>query len=110
MASSGEASKVPIEALGDERVRVRSKLLFGNMDRMAVAIAIAESPDGAVNATDLTWQLQLANNRVRAQLVAFAEVGLLEAHLHDGDKKRWYTRVKSPFWATCQALVQDWQA
>jgi hypothetical protein len=110
MLSSSGVSEQPISVLDSEVVRARSKVLFGNMDRIAVAVAIAESPDGLVNATDLTWQLRLANNRVRAQLVAFAEVGLLQALPGDGDKKRWYSRLESPFWRACQDLVRDWRS
>jgi hypothetical protein len=107
MLSSGDPS-TGTEALNAERLRMRSKVLFGNMDRLVVAVAIAESPDGLVNATDLGWQLGLANNRVRAQLVAFADAGLLRAPPDGGGGKRWYVRLESPFWSACRHLASTW--
>jgi hypothetical protein len=104
------SSRPPATAdLNLEVLRTRSKALFGNMDRLLVAVAIADNPDRAINATDLGWQLRLANNRVRAQLVAFAEAGLLEVPSGGtGDRKRWYLRVDSPFWDACRNLAAMW--
>jgi predicted ArsR family transcriptional regulator len=97
---------------GDDRQRVAehrrqmSKTLFGNMDRLLVAVAIARS-DGAVNATDLSIELGVFNNRVRNQLVVLAEAGLLQA-MPTADRKRWYLRRPSPFWDACLDLDADW--
>jgi hypothetical protein len=99
----GEADDVS----GDRR-RARSKTLFGSMDRLDVAVAIAQSPDGVVNATDLSWQLKLANNRVRAQLLTLAEVGLLQASPDRSAGKRFYIRLDSPFWDVCVAFATEW--
>jgi hypothetical protein len=84
-----------------------SKRLFGNFDFLAVAVAIASSEDGIVNATDLSWELQVANPRVRSQLVALAEVGLLATEPPSGGK-RWYVRQDSSFWKTCLELNERW--
>lgn len=89
-----------------EQLRHFSKLVFGNKDRLEVAAAIARSPDGFVNATDLQRELQLAQSRVRNQLVAFAEAGLLSTFPKAGPKL-WYQRLDSPLWDTCLALYED---
>jgi hypothetical protein len=89
------------------RLRERSKVLFGNVDRLEVAVAIARSEDGVVNATDLSWDLRIANNRVRAQLVTMASLGLLTPVPLDS-RKNWYQRSESSFWQTCLDLHEAW--
>jgi hypothetical protein len=91
-----------------ERVRQRSKAMFGNLDRLDVAVAVALSDDGLVNATDLSWSLRIANNRVRAQLVTLADLGLLQPAPLDGSGKRHYLRIENPFWQTCIELCREW--
>jgi len=90
-----------------ERLREKSKCLLGNRDRLEVAVAIARSPDPAVNATDLSADLDMANTRVRAQLIVFLEAGLL-IDAPPQDLKRWYLRRDSPFWEACLDLFDDW--
>jgi hypothetical protein len=90
-------------------VRAKSKALFGNRDRLEVAVAIAKSEDGVVNATDLSFELGMVNSRVRAQLLAFAEVGLLVLGTTPAENgKRWYVRQQSSFWATCIEMTSTW--
>lgn len=84
-----------------------SKALFGNRDRLDVAVAIARSKDNAVNATDLSIDLGVFNNRVRNQLVALADAGLLQAMPTGGDRKRWYLRRQVPFWDACVHLYEE---
>jgi hypothetical protein len=92
-----------------ERLRARSKTVLGNRDRLEVAVAIGFSPDGIVNAADLSEQLQMANNRVRANLLALVEVGLLETLPRPASSgRRWFRRSSSPFWAMCMSLYDDW--
>lgn len=92
-----------------ERIRQRSKAMFGNLDRLDVAVAIALSEDGLVNATDLSWELRIANNRVRAQLLALTELGLLRPGPGAGGKRH-YLRLANPFWQTCLELYREWVA
>ncbi len=70
---------------------------------------MAASADELVNATDLAAQIDLLNSRVRAQLLALAEVGLLSEVPPMGDMKRWYVRKKSPFWQVCVELYEEWR-
>jgi hypothetical protein len=91
-----------------ERSRQRSKNLFGNRDRLEVAVAIALSPDGVVNATDLAIELALPNTRVRSQLIALREAGLLIDTPAQSWGKRWYVRREHPFWQTCVELFDEW--
>lgn len=100
---------VPPSSLPDETredLRARSRGLFGNLDRLEVAAAIAAS-DGVVNATDLQWELRIANNRVRAQLVALADLGFLQPVSIEA-RKRHYLRLESPFWGMCLDLYGQW--
>lgn len=91
-----------------ERLRDLSKIVFGNKDRLEVAVAVARSPDGVVNATDLHEEIGLAQSRVRNQLVAMAEARLLVVASSSTDVKRWYRREDSPFWQLCCSLYDEW--
>lgn len=91
-----------------EEMRRRSKALFGNRDRLAVIAGVSQT-DQAVCAADLEKRLGLANNRVRAQLLALAEAGLLIAMPKTPtERTQWYQRVSSPVWEMCDALYEDW--
>jgi len=100
---------VAIDQLSDgarERVRKHSKMLFGNQDTLLVAVAVARSSTGSVNATEIGWQVRLQANRVRAQLIAFVELGYME----DGqmrDRTRWFVRRGSGFWAMCEQIFSE---
>jgi chromosomal replication initiator protein len=96
----------------DDLLREQSKLLFGNSDRLEVALAVAQSDLDAVNATDLAEVLAgWPNNRIRAQLVALARVGLLQSMPRDDDSgKIWYRRMPAHFWGACIELVELWGA
>ncbi|HET9676821.1 MAG TPA: hypothetical protein VFP21_04885 [Solirubrobacterales bacterium] len=91
------------------RLRKNSKLFFGNQDRLEVLVAIALSPDGLVNATDLQWEIEIVQSRVRNQLVTLARVGLLTKFPQPGGKA-WYKRIDSPLWDAALALYEDWTA
>jgi hypothetical protein len=82
------------------RLRDRSKAMFGNQDRIEVAVAITRVELGLVNATDLHRDVDVAVNRIRAQLLALTAMGHL-AKTGDQDGKRMYLRVDDgdPFWA-----------
>jgi len=90
-----------------EGLRVYSKLLFGNRDRLDVAVAVAQAADRVVNATDIGFELRLAPNRVRAQLEAFAALGYLTDSSPGFGGKRWFIRGESPFWSLCLALYEE---
>jgi hypothetical protein len=93
-----------------ERLREKSKVLMGNRDRLEVAVAVAVSEDGVVNATDISQQLGMANNRVRANLLAFAEVELLDQAPLPQSGRRWFVRRSDPFWSLCVELYEAWTA
>jgi hypothetical protein len=106
MEDSGSAPSAPDR----EFLRKKSKALFGNRDRLEVATEVARSESAAVNAADLSYALRLPNNRVRAQLIALASVGLLEAMPHDGTTGRvWFIRRQSQFWSACVELTDAWE-
>jgi DNA-binding transcriptional ArsR family regulator len=74
----------------------RSKQLFGQAHRLAVMIAIAHSPDGRVNPTDLTFQLGLAQSAFQAPLRALVAAGLLACDT--SARRNFYIRQKSKVW------------
>jgi hypothetical protein len=94
-----------------EFLREQSKLLFGNRDRLEVAVAVARSEQNSVNATDLMQALSgWPNNRIRTQLVALAGVNLLKAMPRDGSGRIWYVRKDALFWAACIELAERWES
>ena len=94
-----------------ERVRERSKLLFGNRDTLDVAVAVARDETGAVSAAEIADAISLAPNRVRAQLIAFVELGFMaEAPPMRWERRRWFMRVDDPFWAFCADLHDRWNS
>jgi hypothetical protein len=68
--------ELPREAL--VAVREYSKQMFGNQDRLEVAVAITRVELGKVNATDLNRQIDVAVNRIRTQLLLFEALELLK--------------------------------
>jgi hypothetical protein len=92
-----------------EILREHSKQLFGNLDRLEVAVAVATSGLEAVNATDLTAALPgWPNNRIRAQLVALAKADLLKILPRDGSGRVWYVRQPALLWDACLELYERW--
>lgn len=87
-------------------LRERSKRLFGNADRLEVANAVAES-SGLVHAQELSDQLDISPPRVRAQLLAFVEAGVLQSLPKSGLVQN-YERIDDPFWSSIQALMRGW--
>lgn len=110
MLATNAPSPASLDSETRDHLRARSKVLLGNKDRLDVAVTVALAEDKAVNATDLAAELQLVNSRVRTQLLAFAEAGLLiETPAVEG-LKRWYMRKDSPFWRGCVDLYLEWIA
>jgi DNA-binding transcriptional ArsR family regulator len=89
------------------RLRERSKLLFGNADRLEVAHAVAQDPTGVVYAQALSHRTGLTPPRVRAQLLAF-EAGGLMIQLPRQGQAVYYERTSDPFWKMIVALVEAW--
>jgi hypothetical protein len=88
-------------ALG--QLRDRSKRLYGNADRLQVAYAVAKS-SGVVHAQELSDALLISPPRVRAQLLTFAEAGLMRVLPRSGHIQN-YEMVKDPFWAVTVSYV-----
>jgi DNA-binding transcriptional ArsR family regulator len=89
------------------RIRQRSKRLFGNADRLEVALAVAES-SGLVHAQELADRLSISPPRVRAQLLAFVEAGIMRA-LPRTSLIQNYERIDDPFWSLVSELVLSWR-
>ncbi len=87
-------------------IRGRSKLLFGNADRLQVAAAVANSP-GVVHAQELSDALGISPPRVRTQLMAFTSAGLM-TRLPRNQNIQSYERNEDPFWSLALRLVESW--
>jgi hypothetical protein len=87
-------------------VRERSKRLFGNADRLEVAVAVAES-SGLVHAQELAVSLGMSPPRVRTQLLAFVAAGVMRSLPRSGQLQN-YERIDDPFWALVREFVQTW--
>lgn len=89
-------------------VREHSKRLFGNKDRLEVAVAITRVTLGKVSATDLGRDVDMAINRIRAQLLALEALGLL-AKTGDEDGKRMFQRTNDDdrFWGFAIGEYED---
>jgi hypothetical protein len=90
--------ELPLDVL--TAVREHSKRMFGNQDRLEVAVAITRVGLGKVNATDLHKDTDIAVNRIRAQLLALEALGLL-AKTGDENGKRMFERLDDHdrFWS-----------
>ena len=89
--------ELPPEVL--HALREHSKRMFGNQDRLEVAVAITRVELGRVNATDLHNEIKVATNRIRSQLLVMVELELLRpAGVENG--KRIFERCNKndPFW------------
>jgi hypothetical protein len=82
-------------------IRAHSKRMFGNRDRLEVAVAITRVELGKVNATDLNREVDIAVNRVRSQLLVLESMHLL-AETGGGEGGRRMFEVQNrddPFWS-----------
>jgi DNA-binding transcriptional ArsR family regulator len=89
------------------RLRSRSKRIFGNADRLEVALAVARSSSGLVHAQELADDLGISPPRVRAQLLAFVEAELMTVLPREGLKQN-YEKLDDPFWDLVPTLVHSW--
>lgn len=88
---------LPREAL--VAVREYSKQMFGNRDRLEVAVAITRIELGKVNATDLARDIDVAVNRIRTQLLLFESLELLKKTASEHGKRMFeVTDPKDHFW------------
>jgi DNA-binding transcriptional ArsR family regulator len=90
------------------QLRKRSKRLFGNADRLEVALAVAES-SGLVHAQELADQLGISPPRVRSQLLAFVDAGIMRPLPRSGLVQS-YERLDDPFWEAARQLVPSWDS
>ena len=88
------------------RLRRKSKLLFGNADRLEVCYAVTRS-SGLVHAQELANELGISPPRVRAQLLALAAADLLDVLPRSGQTQD-YERRDSAFWPAIELMVEGW--
>lgn len=84
-----------------------SKALFGNADRLEVAHYIASSSDGLIYATEISASLRIPQNRARAQIMAFADAGLLKALPRNQDRRAFYARENEECWKAMRQLCES---
>src|SRR3954452_25027830 len=68
-------------------IREHSKRMFGNQDRLEVAVGISRVALGEVNATDLHQDVDVAVNRIRKQLLDLESLELLTKTGGGGGKR-----------------------
>jgi hypothetical protein len=88
-------------------VRTRSKLVFGNADRLQVAAAVARAASGVVHAQEISNLVGISPPRVRSQLLALSASGLLRQLPRHGMTVD-YERVDDPFWDAVSSLEEAW--
>jgi DNA-binding transcriptional ArsR family regulator len=88
-------------------LRRRSKLVLGNADRIEVAAAVARDSAGLVHAQGLANELAISPPRVRAQLRAFTDAGLMRLLPREGQIV-YYERHDDPFWQAAVDLHAAW--
>lgn len=95
----------------DSRAELRrcSKLLFGNADRLEVAVAVAASSSGVVFAQELADELGISPPRVRTQLLAFTEAEVM-TKLPRYDRVQSYERRDHPFWQLALQVGESWDS
>jgi DNA-binding transcriptional ArsR family regulator len=71
-------------------------------------LAVAEHSREVVNAQELSEQLGISPPRVRAQLLAFVESGLMTA-VPRSELRQYYERIDDPFWSAVRTLVHSWR-
>jgi DNA-binding MarR family transcriptional regulator len=91
----------------DEALRV-SRLLFGNQDRLLVAVAVAAAEAGSIYARNIAEQIGITDNRVTPQLASLEAAGLLMRMPKVGGERRvYYERAESSFWTFCTDLAAE---
>lgn len=74
--------------------------MFGNRDRLEVAVAITRVERGRVNATDLHRELDVAVNRIRSQLLVMVDMRLLQqVGVEHGKRMFEVCDRNDPFWS-----------
>jgi DNA-binding MarR family transcriptional regulator len=91
----------------DERSAMQelSKSLFGQVHRLAIMLAIAES-DGLVNPTDLSFQLRLSQSALQGPIRDLVDGGLLTREARGG-RRTIYRRVDSKGWDFVRELAEE---
>ncbi|HYV15246.1 MAG TPA: hypothetical protein VE972_04435 [Conexibacter sp.] len=89
------------------QLRKRSKVVYGNADRLEVAYAVMQSSSRVVHAQELAQTLGITASRVRAQLLALVDAGLMVMLPRTGQTQD-YERLDDPFWDSVSAIVERW--
>lgn len=86
-----------------KRTRALSKLLFGGARyRLEVGAAVAASSDGIVSTPGLAKDLKLVPQSVSQELRLLERAGLVTRAEDMGDRRVFFARVESTYWAFCQ--------
>jgi hypothetical protein len=97
-----------LPAMDIERVRLFSRELFGSRYRLEVGVALAEMGGPMTYARELAQAVQLPDNVVRSELLAFAAAGLLAAHERIArNQPAYFERRPSAFWELARRLVAE---
>lgn len=75
-----------------------SKCHFGQIHRLSIMLAIADSETGRVNPTDLSDRLRLPQSALQTPLRDMVDGGLLKPDDSGFDRRNWYIRQDSRAW------------
>ena len=79
-------------------LRALSRAAFGQTYRLEVMLAVADSPDGIVNLTDLAHELNQPTSNIQAPLRCLVDLGLISAAPQGDSKRKHYIRNPSAAW------------
>lgn len=81
--------------------------LWGNQDRLVVALAVAEADPADLFAQALGEKIGIPDKRVGPQLKRFVELGLLvRLPQAGGDRRVYHQRANEPFWESVRAMAK----
>jgi hypothetical protein len=101
---------VIIEHGSDEftQLAAASRALFGNQDRLVIALAVADQDEPLVFARSIAASLRIADTRVALQLKALEAAGVLFRHPRPpGQKHQYFERLEGCFWPFVGEFAAD---
>lgn len=87
-------------------LRALSRIAFGQAYRLEVMLAIADSPDGIVNLTDLAHELGQSTSNIQGPLRSLTEVGLISPAPQGDGRRKHYVRNPSAAWRWAREMCE----
>lgn len=95
---------------GSGSVERRSKLLFGNQQRVRIAAAVARAEGDLVHALEISQNAGVAHNVASSQLKEFVLAGVMEdGPSVAGQRFRYFRRLPSCYWRLSAELLGEFE-